>query len=135
MEEPISDVLASVVGANDARYLYAENNLPASADVEEFRWKTLIDSDSEKIGTIENIQVGEDSGRVEFMEVGRGGFLGFGAERFLAAVTRIVSVDEKHVQIDRPGQRLEGVPPYDPERLGDPNYCERVRSWRGDPEE
>jgi sporulation protein YlmC with PRC-barrel domain len=133
MEEPLNDVLASAAVAGESRYLYAENNLPASSDVEHLRWKTLIDSDGEKIGTIENIETDEDTGRVEFLEVGRGGFLGFGAERFLVPVTRIVHVEDKTVQIDRPLPQLEGVPAYDPDRLGDQEYCDEVRNWWCEP--
>src|SRR5215203_2338864 len=87
-------------------YLYRVENLPAFSEIEELRWKALMDSDGERIGTIENIERDEESDRAEFMQIGRGGFLGFGAERFLVPVTAIVRVDEKHVYIDRPLQQL-----------------------------
>lgn len=110
-------------------YLYVEGNLPLFADVETLRWRQLIDCDGDRVGTIEAIAVDEQTGRVEFIEVGRGGFLGFGAERFLVPVTRIVRVEEKSVQIDRPLVGLEGVPGYEPDRLTDPAYCQHVRDW------
>jgi sporulation protein YlmC with PRC-barrel domain len=110
-------------------YMYHLENLPAFSDVEELRWKTLIGNDGERIGTIESIERNEDTERVEFMQVGRGGFLGFGAERFLVPVTAIVNVDEKHVSIDRPLRNLDGVPEYDYERAHDPDYCAGIRAW------
>ena len=110
-------------------YVYRIESLPAFSDVEDLRWKTLVANDGDKIGTIENIERDEDTDRVEFMQVGRGGFLGFGAERFLVPVTAIVKVDEKHVYIDRPLNRLDGVPEYDYERVHDPDYCAGVRAW------
>jgi sporulation protein YlmC with PRC-barrel domain len=129
MENPMSDTLASEIAVVGSRTLFQENNLTACDEIEPPRWKVLIDCDGEKIGTIESIEVDEDTQRVEFLEVGRGGFLGFGAERFLVPVIRIVQVDEKTVQIDRQSNTLEGVPAYEPDRLGDPDYCEGVRSW------
>ena len=129
MSEPMSDALASGIATEKPYYLYQDDNLPALADVEDLRWKVLVDCEGEKIGTIEHIEVNEDTGRVEFLEVGRGGFLGFGAERFLVPVTRIVEVDDKTVKVDRPSTALDGVPPYDPDRLGNPDYSDTVRTW------
>ncbi len=129
MDQPMSKFLATNLADGGQTYLYVPENLPALADVEELRWKVLVDSDDEKIGTIESIEVDEDTGRVEFIEVGRGGFLGFGAERFLVPVTRLIEVTEKTVKLDRSANQLEGVPVYEPDRLGDPEYCEGVRSW------
>jgi sporulation protein YlmC with PRC-barrel domain len=110
-------------------YLYTVEDLPAFSEVEEFRWKVMLGIDGERIGTIENVERNEDTDRVEFLQVGRGGFLGFGAERFLVPVTVIVRVDEKHVCIDRSLRDLDGVPDYDFERVADPDYCEQIRSW------
>lgn len=132
MEQPMSETLATNLGESGSPYLFRDDNLPALVDIEELRWKILIDSEGEKIGTIESIESDEDTGRVEFLEVGRGGFLGFGAERFLVPVTRIVQVDEKAVQIDHSSSALEGVPPYEPDRLAEPDYLEGVRSWWND---
>ena len=92
MEQSMSDTVASEIATLKSRNLFEERNLPAYADIEPLRWKVLIDCDGERIGTIESISVDEDTGRVEFVEVGRGGFLGFGADRFLVPVIRIVQV-------------------------------------------
>lgn len=110
-------------------YMYDLENLPAFADIEDLRWKTLAANDGEKIGTIESLERDEDTDRVEFLQIGRGGFLGFGAERFLVPVTAVVKVDEKHVYIDRPLNQLQDAPEYDYERVTDPDYCAGVRSW------
>jgi len=113
-------------------YVYRQENLPAVADVEDLRWKNLVGSDGEKIGQIENIEVDEQSDRVEFLEVRHGGFLGFHAERFLVPVTAITQVDDKNVCIDRTLEQLNGVPPYEFERVDDPDYYLGIRSWWGD---
>ena len=113
-------------------YVYRQENLPAIADVEDLRWKNLVGSDGEKIGQIENIEVDEQSDRVEFLEVRHGGFLGFHAERFLVPVTAITQVDDKNVCIDRTLEQLNGVPPYEFERVDDPDYYLGIRSWWGD---
>ena len=110
-------------------YIYQLENLPAFEDVEGLRWRVLIDCDGERIGTIEDIERHEDSDRVEFLQIGRGGFLGFGAERFLVPVTAIVRVDDKNVCIDRSIEHLDGVPAYDHERAHEPEYCAGVRAW------
>ncbi len=125
--------MSDAVGPNDIEgelpYLYRANSLPLLATVEELRWKVLVGDDGERIGTIETIVSDEDVDRVEFIEVGRGGFLGFGAERFLVPVTVILRVDDKQVYIDRCKQQLEGAPRYDFTRMKDPDYCNEIRSW------
>lgn len=126
---PVSESMVEHDVAEVSVYLYRFENLPAFADIEELRWKTLIGNDGEKIGTIESIERDEDTDRVEFLQIGRGGFLGFGAERFLVPVTALVRVDEKSVRIDRPMATLEGVPGYDFERVHDPDYCASIRAW------
>ncbi|MCA9859743.1 MAG: PRC-barrel domain-containing protein, partial [Thermomicrobiales bacterium] len=52
-------------------------NPPVYEDVESLRWKVLVDNTGERVGTIENVEADEDTGRVEFIQIGRGGFLGF----------------------------------------------------------
>lgn len=129
MEQSMSDTLASEFTVLKSHTLFEERNLPAYDEIEPLRWKVLVDCDGERIGTIETIEVDEDTGRVEFVEVGRGGFLGFGADRFLVPVIRIIQIEEKTVQIDRSSASLEDVPDYEPDRLGDPVYFESVRAW------
>lgn len=114
-------------------YMYQVENLPAFADMEELRWKTLIGSDGDKIGTIEKVERDEETDRVEFLQIGHGGFLGFHADRFLVPVTVIVNVDDKNVYIDRSLQTLQDVPEYDFERVSDPDYCATIRAWWCEP--
>ncbi|MEZ4532432.1 MAG: PRC-barrel domain-containing protein [Thermomicrobiales bacterium] len=113
----------------NAPHLYQLENLPVYSAVEALRWKVMIGTDGERIGTIESLERDEDTDIVEFLQVGRGGFLGFGAERFLVPVTAIVRVDEKNVYIDRPLHVVAGAPEYDYERINDPDYCAGVRAW------
>jgi sporulation protein YlmC with PRC-barrel domain len=125
----MSDGIAQNDVENDISYMYRREHLPSIADVENLRWKDLVGSDGEKIGQIENIEVSEQSDRVEFLEVRHGGFLGFHAERFLVPVTAITQVDDKQVHIDRTLEQLNGVPPYEFERVDDPDYYLGIRSW------
>ncbi len=125
----MSDGIAQNDVEVELTHLYQPGSLPLLATAEELRWKILVDGDGERIGTIETIVSDEDVDRVEFIEVGRGGFLGFGAERFVVPVTVILRVDEKQVYIDRRKQQLEGAPRYDFTRMSDPVYCDEIRSW------
>jgi sporulation protein YlmC with PRC-barrel domain len=134
MEQSMSETVASEIAALGTGNLFEERNLPALADVEPLRWKVMVDCDGERIGTIETIEADEETGRVEFVEVGRGGFLGFGADRFLVPVICIVEVEQNTVRIDRSSTSLEGIPAYEPDRLGDPVYFESVRRWWGQDE-
>lgn len=125
----MSDGIARNDVKGESTYLFRSDSLPNLARVQELRWKVLVGDDGERIGTIETILSVEDVDRVEFIEVGRGGFLGFGAERFLVPVTVILRVDEKLVYIDRCKQQLEGAPRYDFTRMKDPDYCNEIRIW------
>lgn len=129
MEKPEKSASSIETPQSASPFLYQPDRLPLFAAVEDLRWKVLLDRDGERIGTIETVEADEETDRVEFLQVGRGGFLGFGAERFLVPITQIIEVDEKTVKIAHGSTVLEGVPPFDYERLDDAEYCECVRSW------
>jgi sporulation protein YlmC with PRC-barrel domain len=115
----------------DSHYLYPQGSRPTRDEIEDFRWKQLIGSDGEKIGTIDELISDEDDGRVEFLQISHGGFLGIGAEHFLVPVSSITGFDDKHVYIDRNVDGLNGVPPVEFDRIEDPDYYEGIRSWWG----
>ncbi|MGY1749102.1 PRC-barrel domain-containing protein [Modestobacter sp. SYSU DS0511] len=99
-----------------------------AADV---RARSAVDSSGEEIGTVEDLLVDDEECRVRFLQIGSGGFLGIGKDRFLVPVDAVTSVQPDQVQIDRDRARMTDVPGYDPEVTRDPAYFEDVYGWWG----
>lgn len=61
--------------------------------------KTLLDHDGQKIGKITAAEFDHKSGRMDFMEVRRGGLLGYGTEWFMEPINRVAQVGNKTVTL------------------------------------
>jgi sporulation protein YlmC with PRC-barrel domain len=95
------------------------------------RGRKVHDSKGEEIGRVADLLIDDEEGRVRFLRVGAGGFLGIGKDHFLVPVDAITSVDEEAVRISRERARMNLVPAYDPELAEDPTYYSDVYAWWG----
>ena len=99
-----------------------------NADV---RGRQAVDSSGEEIGTVEDLLVDDEETRVRFLQIGSGGFLGIGKDRFLVPVDAVASVTQDRVQVSRERARMTDVPGYDPTLEQDPAYYADVYGWWG----
>ncbi|MEJ1088682.1 PRC-barrel domain-containing protein [Microbacterium sp. Mu-80] len=86
-----------------------------SSTDEDIRGRTVRDRDGEELGTIKDLLIDDDEGKVRFLEVASGGFLGIGQDKTFMPVDAITAVTEDEVRIDQTREHVAGAPAYDPE--------------------
>ncbi len=86
-----------------------------SIDDQDIRGRMVKDVDGRDLGTIEGLLVDAEAGRVHFMEVASGGFLGLGETKSLIPVEAITKITDDEVHISHTREHVAGAPPYDPE--------------------
>ncbi|WP_409330535.1 PRC-barrel domain-containing protein [Trujillonella humicola] len=101
-----------------------------AADV---RGRQVVDADGEDVGRVEDLLVDDAEGRVRFLRVGEGGFLGLGGRHFLVPVEAVVGIDPETVRISRDRGAMANVPTYDPQLTDAPEHYGAVYGWWGYP--
>ncbi|MGM7697142.1 PRC-barrel domain-containing protein [Microbacterium sp. A84] len=82
---------------------------------EDIRNRDVKDRDGADLGKIKDLLIDDAEGRVRFIEVASGGFLGMGQDRTFVPVDAITSITEDEVRIDQTREHIAGAPTYDPE--------------------
>lgn len=111
----------------------ADTDRTVADPAEDVRGRQVVDSDGEDLGRVDDLLVDDRDGRVRFLRIGEGGFLGIGKSRFLVPVEAVVAIDEDTVRISRNRGEMTGVPTYDPDLAEDPGYYGNVYGWWGYP--
>jgi sporulation protein YlmC with PRC-barrel domain len=86
-----------------------------SSSDEDIRGRMVKDKDGRDLGTIEGLLVDAAGGKVRFVEVASGGFLGFGERKSLIPVEAITKITDHEVSISHTREHVAGAPPYDPD--------------------
>lgn len=103
----MNDEMATLVRLSDTGLTLAD----PEADV---RGMTVVDTNAEDAGRVDDLVIDEAERHVRFLEVGSGGFLGIGKEKRLIPVDAVTGIDDKvHINQDR--DRIAAGPGYDPE--------------------
>jgi len=98
---------------------------------EDIRDRHVVDRDGEDIGKVDALMIDEDEGRVRFLQVKGGGFLGIGDETVLIPVDAITRIEGDRVYVDQTRKHVAGGPRYDPELAEQPTYWENASSYYG----
>ena len=91
-----------------------------SSSDEDIRGRVVKDGDGRDIGTIDGLLVDDVEGKVRFMEVASGGFLGLGEHRSFIPVNAITQILPDAVHISHTRERVAGAPSYDPRLVAEP---------------
>ncbi len=75
---------------------------PANLE-DDLRGKGVLDTEGQRMGTVEDLYIDRREREVRFLEVGAGGILGIGEKRFLVPVEAVTKVAEGWVTIE-PGR-------------------------------
>jgi len=102
------------VSATDTLHTLKEADQTIADPNYDIRGRDVIAKDGEKIGKVDALLVDENEGKVRFMRVEAGGFLGIGAKKWLVPIDAITRVDSDHVYVDQTKQRFTSAPVYDP---------------------
>ncbi|MDQ3541744.1 MAG: PRC-barrel domain-containing protein [Chloroflexota bacterium] len=98
---------------------------------EDIRGREVVDRNGEDIGKVDALMIDEDEGKVRFLQVKGGGFLGIGDETVLIPVDAITRIDEETVHVDQIRDLVAGGPRYDPDLAEQPTYWENASSYYG----
>ncbi len=82
-----------------------------SSSDEDIRGRMVKDRDGRDLGTIDGLLVDAAAGKVRFMEVASGGFLGLGERKSLIPVEAITKITDHEVSITTPSSTWPGHPP------------------------
>lgn len=98
--------------------------------------KTVMSSDNQKLGKIENIIVDLESGRALYAVVGSGGILGAGEKKFAVAPGAFTETQgsDAHLNVDKP--KFEAAPEFTKDidkdtEIGKADFVDRVYQYFG----
>lgn len=100
-------------GANELRSL-KESDLEIQNKHDDVRGRKVYDRADNHIGKVDDLLVDESEGKVRFLRVAQGGFLGMGEKHYLVPVDAVVGVDDDAVRLGAEHERVSGAPDYDP---------------------
>lgn len=106
-----------------------ETGLQLAEPADDIRGRQLIDLNGEEIGKIEGLLIDQTERRVQFLEVGSGGFLGLGKMRQLVPVQAITNVGPDTVQIGKERTHLADAPAYNPDIVPERRYYEDIYGY------
>lgn len=98
---------------------------------EDIRGRDVIDRDGEDIGKVDALMIDEGEGKVRFLQVKGGGFLGIGDQTVLIPVDAITRIEEDRVHVDQTRERVAGGPRYDPDLAQERTYWEEAAGYYG----
>ena len=86
---------------------------------EDIRGRMVKDTDGLDVGKVEGLFVDNSDGKVRFMEVGSGGFLGLGESKSFIPVEAITGMTADEGSISHTRDHVAGAPRYDPDLVKD----------------
>ena len=96
-----------------------DNDKTVSSSDVDIRGRMVKDKDGLELGKIEGLMIDDVAGKVRFMEVASGGFLGFGGSKSFIPVDAITRITADDVYISHTREHVAGAPRYDPDLVSD----------------
>ncbi|GGR20073.1 PRC-barrel domain-containing protein [Streptomyces roseolus] len=109
----------------------SDSDQTVAAPEEDIRGRTVSTADGEDLGKIDDLLIDDDEGRVRFLLVEHGGFLGLGQKKTFIPVDAVTRISEDHVFIDQSQKQVTDAPAYDPDLVDTDDYYGRVYSHYG----
>jgi sporulation protein YlmC with PRC-barrel domain len=101
-----------------------------SAD--DIRGRKVKDKDGNDLGKVHDLLI-DDEGKVRFLLIEHGGFLGMGETKSFIPVDAITRITEDDVLISHTREHVAGAPGYDPALINDRGYHQGIYSYYGYP--
>jgi sporulation protein YlmC with PRC-barrel domain len=100
---------------------------------EDIRGREVLTIDGDRIGSVDDLLIDREEGKVRFLEVGSGGFLGIGERKSLIPIEAVTEVDEYHVYVEKSGEHVASAPVYNPHVVQIEPYLNDVYEHYGYP--
>jgi sporulation protein YlmC with PRC-barrel domain len=108
-----------------------DSDLPRDASAKALLDHDLYDRDGQKIGTVKDLYINTEEGEVRFLDVGAGGFLGFGEKHFMVPMEVVADTSGGGVTIEQSRQKVEGSPELDTKGVPEDAYQREVYDYYG----
>ncbi len=108
--------------SNATIYKLSDSGKTTMSAADDIRGRTVRDKDGQAIGKVHDLLIDEQEGKVRFLLVEHGGFLGFGRTESFIPVRAITSISQDEVAINHSREHVAAALPYDPELMDLPDY-------------
>lgn len=95
------------------------------------RGRKVTDKDGKDLGHVHDLLIDDNDGKVRFLLVDHGGFLGIGRTKSFIPIEAITKITEDEVFINHTRDHVAGGPGYDPDLVNDRVYHEGIYSYYG----
>ncbi|AGL16288.1 PRC-barrel domain-containing protein [Actinoplanes sp. N902-109] len=98
---------------------------------QDIRGRTAVDRDGDELGTVQDLLIDAEEGKVRFLKVEHGGVLGIGAKASFVPVDIVTRVENETVCVGESRGRVADAPGYDPELVDANDYFEKLYGYYG----
>lgn len=98
---------------------------------DDVRGRKVTDKNGKDLGHVHDLLIDDNDGKVRFLLVDHGGFLGIGRTKSFIPVEAITKITEDEVFINHTRDHVAGGPGYDPALVNDRAYHEDIYSYYG----
>lgn len=116
---------------NDTLSKLSDTGRTIDGAVNDIRGRTVKDKDGKTLGKVHDLLIDGAEGKIRFLLVEHGGFLGMGETKSFIPVDAITRISENEVSIDHTLDHVAGAPGYDPELINDRAYHQGICSYYG----
>ncbi|RST15983.1 PRC-barrel domain containing protein [Streptomyces sp. WAC05374] len=109
----------------------SDSDRTVASSEEDVRGRKVCGAAGDDLGTVEDLLIDEEEGKVRFLLVGHGGFLGIGEKSSFVPVDAVTRVTEDRVYVDRSREHVAGAPAYDPGLVDETSYYGQVYDHYG----
>jgi sporulation protein YlmC with PRC-barrel domain len=120
-------------GTNATLYTLGDRGQTVDGSANDVRGREVRDKDGNGIGKVADLIVDDREGKIRFLLVEHGGFLGFAQAKTLIPVDVVTEITEGSVVIDQSRERVAGAPGYTPDLVDDRPYHSDIYGYYGRP--
>jgi sporulation protein YlmC with PRC-barrel domain len=116
---------------NATLYTLGDRGQTIEGSANDVRGRKVKDKNGDGIGKVADLLVDDREGKVRFLLVEHGGFLGFGETKSLIPVDAVTKITEDEVIVDQSRERVAAAPGYDPDLVDDRTYHSSLYGYYG----
>jgi sporulation protein YlmC with PRC-barrel domain len=131
--EFVGEEVVVVAGERAILVRLADSGRTLADPGEDVRGRKVRDTAGDELGTVEDMLVDAEQGKVRFLRVEHGGILGFGATPSFVPVETVAGVSADEVVVDQSRERVAGAPRYDPDLVDQQQFYESLYGYYGYP--
>jgi sporulation protein YlmC with PRC-barrel domain len=123
---------STMTDANTAQLVkLGDTEMTVADPSEDVRGRTVVDRNGEELGTADSLLIDEQEGKVRFLQIASGGFLGIAQDMSLLPVDAVTRITADRVVVDQTREHVAGAPAYDPDLAFDRGYYGSLYGYYG----